>query len=280
MSLDDDFDLMSDDFSDSDGFGDGIGFEDASFGDDSGLGDEIGVDASDFGGSSSTKSITRSMNQAGNNANSGASDGDDFELEFEDTDDDFLDGEAQYTDTRDPLEAPETETIEKKRTALLAIGLGFGVLLVVLILARVLITYKKAQNNVGKQPSTTVSTEYKYKDEENNEKMPETSAPVVKSYTGEEGWVQITKDTSISEGIVSDGVFTVTDVVHYAKLANAKNDKQLKSIVSGNISGLVGTFEFEVPFSKAKKLSDGMSFSIKYSISENNGYKVIQVVDY
>lgn len=280
MGFDDDFDLMgdSDDFGgDSDDFG---GFEDSggfgSFEGSGGFGDSDG-----FGGSEDFGSQDEFDDS---DSGDSSEDSEEDQLEFEDDEDDFLDGVDDYqqaAESSDPLESSETKATEIKRTALFAVGLGLIVLVIILFLGRMLSNYRKTQNNSVPQQTVETTVKNNSKIKNNDVTVAETQqAPISKTYTGDEGWVEIERNTSIPDGIKTEGIFTVTDVRHYAKVANAKNDKQIRSIVTGNISGVVGTFEFEVPFSKASKLSDGLSFKIEYLISENNGYKIVEILDF
>lgn len=280
---DDDFDLLGDD----DGFGgeesghggfddfEGANFKEADFG------------SSDFGNADFGESEQSFDSPVDSHVKQGASYSpkeqteEDDELEFEEDQDDFLDevdnvGKKSKGIGADPLKAPEDELTEKRNTALFAIAVGTGILIVVLICGRLLSNHNKVKNgNISTHEVESIV-------EEDTSTVTSTRASenVVNAYTGEESWVAIDSNTKIPDGLQSDGVFTVTDVKHFAKPSNSKNDKQIKSIVTGNISGLVGTFEFEIPFSKASKLSGGVSFKVSYSVAENNGYKVVEVIDY
>lgn len=88
-------------------------------------------------------------------------------------------------------------------------------------------------------------------------------------------WVQFEVAGDITFDNVIDGELTVTSIQHFAKVTNIQNDKMVKSVVKGNISGLVGTYEVEIPYYKAVKLQIGTLLKIQYKYASQNGVKVI-----
>lgn len=88
-------------------------------------------------------------------------------------------------------------------------------------------------------------------------------------------WVQFEVAGDITFDNIIDGELTVTSIQHFAKVTNVQNDKMVKSVVKGNISGLVGTYEVEIPYYKAVKLQIGTLLKIQYKYASQNGVKVI-----
>lgn len=62
----------------------------------------------------------------------------------------------------------------------------------------------------------------------------------------------------------NEASFTVIDIKSYVNVGNSSDVIKTKSIVKGNISGLVGDFEIEMPYTKASYLNKGTVLKIKY----------------
>ena len=146
------------------------------------------------------------------------------------------------------------------KTSVIAIGVGLLIILVAFGLTRVNPSKKT------KTPNKKISSN--------------TNTAVSNLSTKESGWVQFALDEPIVFETVIKSSFTVTSIKHFARVSNDNNDKQVKSIVTGNISGLVGTYELEIPFDKAQYLSIGSVFEVSYKIIEMNGYAVVSGVEY
>ena len=93
-------------------------------------------------------------------------------------------------------------------------------------------------------------------------------------------WVEFDGSLDVSNSTEIESSFTVTDINYYAMVANDKSDKQVRSVVTGNISGLVGTYELDIDFDVAQKLTIGAVFKITYKLANNNSYKVISSINY
>ncbi len=93
-------------------------------------------------------------------------------------------------------------------------------------------------------------------------------------------WVEFKRGEGIELDKEVEALFTVTSIQHMAKVVNEKNDKIIKSIVKGNISGIAGTYEIDIPYEKAELLSDGAVFTIVYRYTMRNGTRVIGEIKY
>ena len=115
----------------------------------------------------------------------------------------------------------------------------------------------------------------------NNTQQTVVQQPVQSSTSQTNGWTNITdaKGLRFNDTYVS-AVFTITGINHYAKVVDAANNLEIKSVLTGNISGYQGTYEVEVPYSKGIQLSTGMVFNVKVQVGEFNGKVVIGEIDY
>lgn len=75
-----------------------------------------------------------------------------------------------------------------------------------------------------------------------------------------------------------DFTFTITDIKHYARLAD--NTLVVKTELMGSISGMSGTFTVDIPYNKGKQLSIGNEFSVQVLLGSFNGKNVVMDIKY
>lgn len=105
-----------------------------------------------------------------------------------------------------------------------------------------------------------------------------TETPVRRVSLTDGGWDEIELSELAFSNIIN-GDFTVTSIKAYVKDSKA-GEKTVKAVVTGGISGLSGTYELEIPYSKAEKLAVGDSFSVKYRIAKLNDYTIVGDISY
>lgn len=105
-----------------------------------------------------------------------------------------------------------------------------------------------------------------------------TEAPVRRVSLTDGGWDEI-ELSELAFSNVINGDFTVTSIKAYVKDSKT-GEKAVKAVVTGGISGLSGTYELEIPYSKAEKLAVGDSFSVKYRIAKLNDYTIVGDISY
>lgn len=105
-----------------------------------------------------------------------------------------------------------------------------------------------------------------------------TEAPVRRVSLTDGGWDEIELSELAFSNIIN-GDFTVTSIKAYVKDSKT-GEKTVKAVVTGGISGLSGTYELEIPYSKAEKLAVGDSFSVKYRIAKLNDYTIVGDISY
>lgn len=94
-------------------------------------------------------------------------------------------------------------------------------------------------------------------------------------------WIEISKDTDISfnENYINS-VFTITSIDNVVKVIDGEKNIMIKSVLTGTLDGIRGTYELDVPYYKGVKLSVGMSFNVRVQIGEYKGKSVIGEIDY
>lgn len=128
--------------------------------------------------------------------------------------------------------------------------------------------------------ASTRSEKESRREEEKQETKAESSteAPVRRVSLTDGGWDEI-ELSELAFSNVINGDFTVTSIKAYVKDSKT-GEKTVKAVVTGGISGLSGTYELEIPYSKAEKLAVGDSFSVKYRIAKLNDYTIVGDISY
>lgn len=176
---------------------------------------------------------------------------------------------------------------KKKRAFILGV-VGVIIILGGLLIAGVITRISKSS---GKRETASVKTAVETetstrsekesrREEEKQETKAESSteAPVRRVSLTDGGWDEI-ELSELAFSNVINGDFTVTSIKAYVKDSKT-GEKTVKAVVTGGISGLSGTYELEIPYSKAEKLSVGDSFSVKYRIAKLNDYTIVGDISY
>lgn len=163
-----------------------------------------------------------------------------------------------------------------KKTGLMLLLIGLGVLIIAVVGIRVI---KSAQNSKSNTSSTQKDSPKTVSSQKSNNTQGQSSANLLPSSNN---WVEVdlSKENLGFGDTYIESDFTITGMRDYALVTNTSNDKQLKTVATGNISGLVGTYEIILPTSKAHKLTIGQKFKVHYEITEYNGYKLIGEIKY
>lgn len=177
---------------------------------------------------------------------------DDFDGVFSQSSDDQPDNcnEAQGSN--------ETKAISK--TAAMCIGASVIILMVAFAIVNA--SHKK---NVQSSSKSTNNEQVS----SNVEKTDETS-----------DWQSVSDIGDISIGKEISAVFTVTDVRNFVKFVNSNNDFELKTVVTGNLSGFTGSYELNIPFSKGSKLNVGDTFDVGVQIGNYHDKTVVCEIKY
>lgn len=191
---------------------------------------------------------------------------------FEDSDDMF--GESD--DGSDAIDRTESEDIPdngalfnnigvKKegksvnRTAIVMIIVGLGIVITAVSIGMALF-----KSHGSKSKGEVSSHETKVSSET-------TTVPSVRDNST---WRDISSNEEVEfSNEYIDLTFTITGIKHVAR----KNGEcvEIKTVLSGSLSGLSGTYELDVPYSKGVKTSIGMGFDVKCLLGEFNGAVVV-----
>lgn len=163
--------------------------------------------------------------------------------------------------------------VDKKRTFIIG-GIGLGVILIVFIIAGFVKSHKD-KSNVVYESNTEVSTQVNVAPQDSQVKTVETPVqqPVQQQVRYSDGWSVIEPDKTVNLDSEVSGVFTVTNIKHMARSNGVETE--VKSVASGSISGLSGTYDIELPYSLARFVTVGNTLKLKYKIGQINGNSII-----
>lgn len=167
------------------------------------------------------------------------------------------------------MDSADEQKAKIKHIALFAIGIALVLIVGVGILARI--------KNMQSEPKVNAhNDEIAYEDNRTNA---EQTAPVIQNNasntSSNNGWSAVAYDSSWTMEESLTGVFTVTSVNTYAKIL-VGNEVQVKTELTGSISGLGGTYTVELPVELTGVVSLGQQLNISYKIStSSNGSTIV-----
>jgi len=222
------------------------------------------------------------------------SDMDGFDIESSDETIDFGDTTLNSTEIKND------GVKSVKKTAIISATAGFVVIIIALTIISSINGMKNSSNkggdkttvnyNVGKLQNNPSQNIDKTSGNSNNTSVNLDDASITPNNTSvnsrksdntsETSWKEFTQGLENDIDNVISSNFTVTSIQHFAKVVNDKNVVIVRSVVKGNISGLVGTYEIVLPYKKARYLKIGSVFDIKYHYVVENGIMIIDEIEY
>lgn len=98
-----------------------------------------------------------------------------------------------------------------------------------------------------------------------------------------DGWIkfQSNQDAVVYQPDYVAATFTVTKVSHYVNVSDADTDYiQIKSTLTGQIQGLPGTYDIDVPYNLGSNVQVGTSFDVQILYGTYNGRTVVGEIRY
>lgn len=169
------------------------------------------------------------------------------------------------------------------KIAIIAVILGFILILIVAIIVR----FSSKSTKEGVNNKDVRITNIKESETEQSNLMQQninTKNDSIQGSTNTDGnvntiveynsWIEFNSSKSLNFNNIKDSDFTVTEINNFVKLTN-ENTSVIKSVISGNISGLSGTYEIELPYYKASKLNINDIINITYTYAQDENNKII-----
>lgn len=95
-------------------------------------------------------------------------------------------------------------------------------------------------------------------------------------------WIEIDSQQQVTfKNEYSELTFTVTDIKHYARVVDESDTLDIKTTLTGSISGMPGTYTLDVPYNQgvilenSPELGIGCTFTVYVQIGDYNGKRVI-----
>lgn len=194
---------------------------------------------------------------------------------FDINEDDSDKTELEWGDSFDDIDIEENDDSDndsditnrsKKRTAVVII-----LAIVLIIIASII--YRVYKSNISKNVSTntySVSDNYNSTDDinVNNETK----------YSSDDVWSSVDNSQNINDSGYVNTVFTVTSMQHQARV-NC-NEIEIRTIVTGSISGFTGTYEIIIPYNKGAKLKVADTFDICVYTGKYGEKTVVTGIEY
>lgn len=186
----------------------------------------------------------------------------------------FGDANNDYADVPDTAGAGGNQAGTKK-SAIVAIVVGVIAVSIILVVAT-----KAGRKHVEKQNNSSSNSQVM----STNNAQPSDSGQTVR-YVSDEldlDWIEITDHESVEfEDEYKEFQFTITDIKHYARAVDSQNNLVVKTVLTGAISGLTGSYTIEVPYEKGVLLStDSDSFTVYVKVGTYNGKRVVGDIKY
>lgn len=196
--------------------------------------------------------------------------------------------EDSFNDDMNLPDVPNGNGGSTKKTAIIAVIVGIIGIVAVIIIANIIANANKnsmAQNNNG-AVQTTVNTSRPAQPvddimgSDREENKPSTQHSDINKYKNDD-WILINANEVVDfDTEYKDMIFLVTDIQHYAKKVDANGNLVIKTTLTGGLSGLTGSYELDVPYSKGTKLVIGDEFAVRVQFGTYNGKKVIGEIVY
>lgn len=193
----------------------------------------------------------------------------DLDLDFGDDNETDPENENELSgfDSNEPDEP--RPPVDKKRRLIIG-GIGLAIVIVVFTVAGLVKASREKGGEVVYENETIAVNP-----SDSQVKTVETPVqqPIQQQVQYNDGWTTIDADKNVDLSSEVSGVFTITSVKHMAR--SNGNETEVKTIVSGSISGLTGKYELELPYSLARFLTVGNTLKLKYKIGQINGNSII-----
>lgn len=141
-------------------------------------------------------------------------------------------------------------------------------------------TTNVVETEQGKDKNTGILGIFNKNDKETENNKTEPVQQVTNTQIDNNSWREFeSSDIDFAKDYIQS-TFSVTGIKHYVKVID-ENNLEVKTILSGALAGLSGTYEVEVPYSKGSKLDIGVSFDVTVQLGKmSNGRTVVGDIKY
>ena len=175
------------------------------------------------------------------------------------------DGFGELNGDNEELNDGDKKQIVKQAVILVAIGV---ILIVVAISLRGFIKNFKLQPSEPKKPQTTTSQPAQQSNTHGNTQNKSSE------------WKAFAKDEIEFNSEKVSCTFTITGIEHQVRVVSNVSELQVRTILTGNLSGFTGSYQIEVPYSKGCLLSIGKMFNVEVEVGSKDDFTVIGTISY
>lgn len=94
-------------------------------------------------------------------------------------------------------------------------------------------------------------------------------------------WSEIKEDSDIEwKSKYTKLTFTITKINHYARTVDVNSNLEIKTVITGCLSGIAGTYSLDVPYEKGSKLVIGDYFTVQVKLGTYKDKLVIGDIVY
>lgn len=208
---------------------------------------------------------------------------DDFDIGYSDSDSslDDLEVDGGFDDFTSNDNNDEDGKKNLIKTAVIMVAAGIAIIFIGILLSSLL---NSAANKVDTDNNRTNVEHNVSKPSGDSGNQQGSNTPINNNVnSNSNGWVKFNATDSNVEFAddLMESTFTITDISHYVKRVDSSgNNISVRTVLTGNLSGFVGTYELELPYSKGQRLDIGTSFKVNVQYGVYGDRTVIGEIKY
>ena len=254
---------------------------------------DFDFDFGDTNNSSNDSSFDFNFNDSNNDSNDNNFSFDESSNDFDFGDNtnssnnyEFESSQFDNNDTFNTDKQPDDSKAKLKKTAIIIMAVGIGLLIITFLIGS-LVNKKDNKQQLDTSVITVVDNNA-YNNVQNNNVNniissgnPESTGSITanNNYNKKSDWTEIDANQQVLfNNDYTSLTFTITGIKHLAHITN--NNLHIKTVLSGSLSGLSGTYEVEVPYNKGVMLSIGNEFTVNVLLGNYNQKTVVGDIKY
>lgn len=149
----------------------------------------------------------------------------------------------------------------------------YGIAAAVVIIVFVAIVARIVYNNKSKDSTDEVITHEEIQVQKQSQVQ---QVPIQTQVSSNSDWKSVDFNSigKIGGTEKREGIFVVNEFNTYARVLNGE-EFQVKTEVTGSISGLAGTYKIEIPFDITPALKSGIKLNVEYNLINSDGNTIV-----
>ena len=202
-----------------------------------------------------------------------------FDLQgaFDDNDTDSADNQLADFDSFGDNANSNDNSVSTKGIAKFAIIGGVVIFIVAIVFIGMTNKAKNGDKGASTETDTVVMDETPVTNRTFEQESAGSTIPDENTVSGKDEWIELDREIVKFDKNV-ESTMTITSIKFYASI-KSEDSIGVKCSVSGNISGLVGTYSADIAYSKGLRLKIGSVNKVTYSIGELNGKLLVDNIE-